>query len=945
MAIDPIHNGKLLEEYERKWRDDPRALDPEWQAFFQGFELGNRGLDRSFTDAQIGVLRLLFAHRDLGHRSAYLNALEMPPEIDLELRPDRYGLSQANYDQTFGTTFNSLPSATLRALLTALRLTYCGTIGFEYMHILDPAVRAWIQEKIEPRRARPNFNREQKVAILRSLYEAEMFETFLHRRFINQKRFSLEGAETLIPLLDTFVEKSPEAGVREYVLGMAHRGRLNVLANILNKPYSEIFAEFDDYFSDDAGEGDGDVKYHLGFSGDLDVRGHQLHLSLTPNPSHLEAVNPVVEGRTRAKQDFFGDKERRRGIPILIHGDAAFVGQGSVCETLNLVKLEGYTTGGTLHVIINNQIGFTTLPQDARSTRYCTDMAKMIQAPVFHVNGDDPEAAVFAAELALDYRQTWGNDVIIDMYCFRRRGHNESDEPSFTQPLMYREIADHPSTSQVYSEQLIRQGDLTEQESEAIKQEYLAKLDAAQKNLRNQPPRPRGMPRFLRRWEGYSAGHGMDGTAASVSLPKLKQVGEAITRVPKGFTPHHKLFDDSPKTGEGASEIKSFIERHRDMVEGREKVDWTLAEALAFGTLVAERTPVRLSGQDSRRGTFSQRHAVWVDQKTGARYIPLEHVSDNQATFSVYDSPLSEFAVLGFEFGYSLDDPETLVLWEAQFGDFANGGQVIIDQFIVCSYSKWQRASGVVMLLPHGYEGQGPEHSSARLERFLQMCAEDNIQVCYPTTPAQYFHMLRRQMRRKFRKPLVVMTPKSLLRHPLCRSGLEEFTTGAFRELIDDPNANPERVRRVVMCSGKLYYDFYFDSSERDPVKANRLIPSEVAIVRVEQLYPFPEEAVAQLKRRYRKASEWVWAQEEPQNMGAWSFIEPRLRAHDIQAEYVGRDASASPATGSYKIHVREQREIIDVAIAGPVPHLVLAMRAQPGKPPPPTVKPGVAAG
>jgi 2-oxoglutarate dehydrogenase E1 component len=931
MAFASPYNLELMESLERQWREDPRSVPEPWRAFFEGFELGREQPDGR-TDAQVGVLRLVFAHRDLGHRSAYLNPLDWPPEIDVELTPARYGLTEAHMDESFGTTFVGLPKAKLRHLLSALRETYCGTIGYEYMHIQDPDVRAWIQERIEPRRSRPNMGRDQKIAILRSLYEAENFEIFLHRRFVNQKRFSLEGAETLIPLLDAWVEKAPEHGVQEFVVGMAHRGRLNVLANILNKPYAEIFAEFEDYFRDDVFEGDGDVKYHLGFSSDLEVRGRPLHISLTPNPSHLEAVNPIVEGRTRSKQDLFNDKDRKRGIPILIHGDAAFAGQGSVCETLNLVQLEGYTTGGTLHVIVNNQIGFTTLPEDARSTRYCTDMAKMIQAPVFHVNGENPEAVVFAAELALEYRQKWRNDVFIDMYCYRKHGHNEGDEPAFTQPEMYRKIAEKPSVSKVYTEQLIRQGDLTEQESQAIADEYLARLDAAQKGLRQQPPRLRGMARFGRRWSGLHSRYSHEPVATGVRLETLVKIGEALTHVPDGFIPHPKLYGATPKSGENAPERKSLLEKQRNMIHGKEKIDWGFAEALAFGSLLVEKTPVRLSGQDSRRGTFSQRHAVLVDQKTGRHYVPANHIQADQAELAIYDSPLSEFSVLGFEFGYALDDPRTLVLWEAQFGDFANGAQVIIDQFIAPSYTKWQRANGIVLLLPHGYEGQGPEHSSARVERFLQMCAGDNMQVCNVTTPVQYFHMLRRQMRREFRLPLIVMTPKSLLRHPLAKSNLDEFVTGRFQEVLDDPQADPNRVRRVIFCSGKAYYDFYFDVGEHDPLKQNRLLPPGVAIVRVEQLYPFPEEALRQMVRKYRKAGEWVWAQEEPQNMGAWFYIEPRLRALDITLAYVGRDASASSATGSYKIHKREQREIIETAVGGRIPHVVPAIQAAPPK-------------
>ncbi|MFL5341470.1 MAG: 2-oxoglutarate dehydrogenase E1 component, partial [Gemmataceae bacterium] len=763
------------------------------------------------------------------------------------------------------------------------------------------------------------------------------FEKFLHNRYIGQKRFSLEGAETLIPLLNAFVERAPEQGVQEYVLGMAHRGRLNVLANILDKPYPEVFAEFEDYFRDDVADGDGDVKYHLGFSSDLNVRGHVLHVSLTPNPSHLEAVNAVVLGRTRAKQDLFNDTYRKRGIPVLIHGDAAFAGQGSVAETLNLARLEGYTTGGALHVVINNQIGFTTSPADARSSRYCTDVAKMIQAPIFHVNADDPEAVIFVAELALEFRQKWGNDVIIDMYCYRRRGHNEGDEPAFTNPLMYSKIAALPTTSRVYAEKLIKAGVITAEESQDIDGVFINKFDTMQKTMRSQPPRARGMARFDRRWKGFRAGYGNDPVPTAVNPETLRKVGDALTHVPEGLTLHPKIFEAPHKDGE-ASEKKSLIDRQREMVAGREKIDWGFAEALAFGTLLVEKTPVRLTGQDSRRGTFTQRHATLFDQKTGAPYIPLNHLAADQAPFSVYDSPLSEFAVVGFEFGYTLDEPHALVMWEAQFGDFVNGAQVIIDQFLTCSYSKWQRSSGLTLLLPHGYEGAGPEHSSARLERFLQQCAEDNIQVCDPTTPAQYFHMLRRQVRRSFRLPLIVMTPKSLLRHALAKSALEEFTTGHFREVIDDPKADPNQVRRVLLCSGKLYYDFYLDPFENDPKKQMRAVPPDAAIVRIEQLYPFPDEALQQIRRKYRKATEWVWAQEEPQNMGAWTFIEPRLRALEISAEFVGRDASASTATGSHRIHKREQTELVEVALNGRVPHVVRAVRPAPRQEEPPPV-------
>jgi 2-oxoglutarate dehydrogenase E1 component len=677
-----------------------------------------------------------------------------------------------------------------------------------------------------------------------------------------------------------------------------------VLANIIGKPYAEVFSEFEENYLPDSIDGDGDVKYHLGFSADrVFANGKPIHLSLTPNPSHLEAVDPVVEGRTRAKQYAFGDCERKLGIPLLIHGDAAFAGQGLVAETLNLSKLAGYTTGGTLHVIINNQIGFTTSPADARSTTYCTDVAKMIQVPIFHVNAEDPEAAVYVAELALEFRQTFHNDVVIDLYCYRRHGHNEGDEPSFTQPLMYSKIKDRPSLSEVYTEQLIMRGDLTADETEGIDNEFQARLQKAQEEVRSGPPRQRGMGSFGGRWQGLTPHYSNAPVETGVPLATLDRITDGLTTIPQDFTLNPK--------------IARILEIRRTEMTRRQPIDWSFAEALAFGSLLLEGTPVRLSGQDSRRGTFSQRHAVLYDARTGERYFPLNSLAENQAQFTAYDSLLSEAAVLGFEFGYALDAPGTLVLWEAQFGDFANGAQVIIDQFIVPSFSKWQRDNGLVMLLPHGYEGQGPEHSSARLERFLQACAEDNIQVCNLTTPAQYFHLLRRQMKRNFRKPLFLLTPKSLLRHKEAVSPVDQFTSGLFHEVIDDTQADPNRVRRVLLCSGKIYYDLLEGRAKRGA--------EEVAIIRVEQFYPFRDDLFKQLLHRHRKAREWAWVQEESQNMGGWSFMEPRLRALGYAIEYVGRDASASTATGSLKVHQREQRELVDAALRQPLPHLVRA--------------------
>jgi 2-oxoglutarate dehydrogenase E1 component len=898
-------NLNAIEDAYQRWRNDPQSVDPSWRYFFEGFELGGARAGQLTADAhgQTGIVRLIDAYRDLGHFLAHLDPLSEQRTAHPLLDLAEFGFDEADLDRTFDTShFVGLPQATLRELLDALRETYCRTIGVEFMHIQDTRIRRWLQERMEPRRNRPNFDRAKKLAILKELHYAEMFERFLHTRYVGQKRFSLEGAETLIPILWAVVEMAPSTGVREIVMGMAHRGRLNVLANILRKPYQEIFAEFEENYLPLSIDGDGDVKYHLGFSSDRTTSaGQPLHLSLSPNPSHLEAVDPVVEGRTRAKQFRFGDLGRRRGIPLLIHGDAAFAGQGLVAETLNLSGLAGYTTGGTLHVVINNQIGFTTAPKDARSTTYCTDVAKMIQVPIFHVNGEDPEAAVYVAELSLDFRQTFGRDAVIDMFCYRRHGHNEGDEPAFTQPIMYEKIRDRPTLTEVYTEQLIMRGDLTAEETEALREKFQAKLQEAQQEARTGPPARDGMRGFGGQWQGLAPHYSHEPVETGVPHDVLKKIAEGLTRVPDHLAVHPK--------------IAKLLEARRKEFEEDRPVDWAFAEGLSFGSLLLEGTPVRLSGQDSRRGTFSQRHSVLYDARTGAPFYPLNALSPDQAPFLVYDSLLSEAAVLGFEFGYALDAPDVLVLWEAQFGDFANGAQVIIDQFIASSGSKWQRDSGLVMLLPHGYEGQGPEHSSARLERYLQLCAEDNMQVAYPSSPAQYFHVLRRQMKRSFRKPLVLMTPKSLLRLKAAASPLDDLISGRFHEVIDDTQADPARVRRVVLCSGKLYYELLEQRSQEEG--------GAVALVRVEQFYPFPEEPLKKALARYRKAKEYVWAQEESQNMGGWTFMEPRLRALGYPAEYVGRDASASPATGSRQLHLREQKEVVEAAIRLPVPHVV----------------------
>jgi 2-oxoglutarate dehydrogenase E1 component len=900
-------NLEVIEDAYQRWRRDPASVDESWRWFFEGFELAAARPDRGAApDAarwQTGVVRLIYAYRELGHFLAHLDPLNDPRPGYPLLELSEFGLTPADLDRTVDASpFLGFPRGTLRDLLAALRETYCRSIGVEYMHIQDTRIRRWLQERMEPRRNRPNFDKAQKLRILKELYYAELFERFLQTRYTGQKRFSLEGAETLIPILEAVVEKAPDHGVREIVLGMSHRGRLNVLANILRKPYEDIFAQFEENYLPESTDGDGDVKYHLGFSSDrVNSRGIQLHLSLAPNPSHLEAVDPVVEGRTRAKQTAFGDYERKRGVPVLVHGDAAFAGQGLVAETLNLSQLEGYTTGGTIHVIVNNQIGFTTSPVNARSTTYCTDVGKMIQAPVFHVNGEDPEAAVYVAELALEFRQTFNCDVLIDMYCYRRYGHNEGDEPSYTQPVMYDKIKKQPSLTTIYQERLVITGDLTVEESEAMAKKFEGKLEESLQEVKAGPAQYAIMHGFDGRWRGLSADYAHTPVETGVPEETLRFISEGLTRVPEDFSLHPKL----------APQLRA---RHQDLIEGK-PIDWALAEMLAFGSLLLEKTSVRLSGQDSRRGTFSQRHAVYFDYRFGYPYIPLNHLRPDQALIQIYDSMLSEAAVLGFEFGYSLDAPDALVLWEAQFGDFANGAQVIIDQFVASSESKWQRDSGVVLLLPHGYEGAGPEHSSARLERFLQLCAEDNMQVCAPSTPAQHFHLLRRQMRRNFRKPLVVMTPKSFLRAKL--SPIGDLARGCFHEVIDDAAARPERVRRVLLCAGKVYHEL---NKAREKAKA-----ADVAVVRLEQCYPFPEEQLRRALGRYRDAEEFVWVQEESQNMGAWTFLEPRLRGMGYAIEYVGRDASASPATGSHEVHNREQAELLEAAVRGAVPHVVRA--------------------
>lgn len=895
-------NAGYLEAMYARWVEHPQSLDAHWRHFFEGFALGispHLSLDAQQAAAQSRVASLIFAYRNQGHLMAHLDPLSDPPPPHPDLALDRFGFTEADLDRMFDTGHLCCPQQlTLGGILEVLRATYCGTIGVEYLHIQDVHIRRWIQQQIEPIRNRSPYDRARKRAILEQLVNAELFETFTHSRYPGQKRFSLEGAESLIPALHFGIELAAQLGAEELVLGMAHRGRLNVLANILRKSYEMIFSEFEDISLPEAVGGDGDVKYHKGYSSNLITGGGlPVHVTLTANPSHLEAADAVVLGRARAKQRQRDDLEhRRKVIPLLIHGDAAFVGQGVVAETLNLSRLKGYRTGGTIHIIINNQIGFTTLPHELRSSLYVTDVAKMIEAPIFHVNGDDPEAVVHVTELAFRYRREFGKDAVVDIVCYRRHGHNESDEPAFTQPVLYRKIQQRPSVRRLYTRHLTESGDLPAAEVEAIARDFQNRLEAAFEFDRK-PHAAIVMPQaFESQWRGLLEPYSDAPAATGIEAAPLEEVAEGLCRVPEGFALNPKVARQLPERLEA--------------IRRRGTVDWAFAEALAIGSLLAQGTPVRLTGQDSARGTFSQRHAVWQDMNTQESYTPADHIRPGQAKFCVYNSPLSEASVLGFEYGYSLSEPRMLILWEAQFGDFANGAQVIVDQFLVSSQAKWGRTSGLVMLLPHGYEGQGPEHSNAYLERYLAACAENNIQVCNLTTPANYFHMLRRQVSRPFRRPLILMAPKSLLRHKRAVSPVEDLIEGAFQEFLDDP-APPRNVRRLVLCSGKVFYDL-LEARESGG-------PSDVALVRVEQFYPFHERVLLRILDRYQYAEEVVWCQEEPQNRGGWTFMAPRLQAlfpnHHIH--YIGRPASASPATGSPRIHKMEQSYLIKETLEG----------------------------
>ena len=899
-------NGPQLDALYTQWKNDPASVDAQWNAFFSGFELGcqqpprrgsesGKGAAPAVTTSEAQLLQsrvdaLVSAYRRLGHQQAKLDPLHLIKRRTPELSMTYMKLTEADLDKEFEIYWaGQRVSMPLHTMIDLLHETYCGHVGIEYMHIENYTIRRWLRDRIEEGRLRKDtLSNSEKKRVLNHLLEGELFEKFLHTRYVGQKRFSLEGGETIIPILDKIVEECPRLGVEQIVMGMAHRGRLNVLANILGKDYEFIFNEFDENYVPSSELGDGDVKYHLGYESIVSTSGgSKIGISLAPNPSHLEAVCPVVEGKARAWQRRLNDTANRtKVLPVLIHGDASFAGQGIVAETLNLSQLEGYRTGGTIHLIINNQIGFTTSPIDGASSQYCTSVAKMLGAPIFHVNGDDPIAAVTTIQLAFEFRQEFKKDVVVDMYCYRRQGHNEGDEPRFTQPLMYSAIEDHPPISDIFFGHLVKFGDITPDDVRAFRAKFEEKLNSA---LQKSKVAGKALVPAIRKARGCP--ELLDPVETAVPLEKLRMIGDAITKEPENI-------DLNPK-------VKRFLQNRHDMIEGKTPLDWSTAEALAFGSLLENGCPVRLSGQDSRRGTFTQRHSVLYDVHTRTRYTPLNNIKPGQAKFCVYNSPLSEYAVLGFDYGYGLDFPDMLVLWEAQFGDFANGAQIIIDQYIVCSETKWGETSSIVLLLPHGYHGQGPEHSSARLERYLQACAEDNIQVANPSTPANLFHLLRRQAIRKVKKPLIVMTPKGMLRDPRCTSPIGDFASGRFEEILPDL-AMPKNVKRVILCSGKVYFDL------ADYRKAEKI--DDTAIVRIEQLYPLHEK---KLQAAVGKVEKIVWCQEESANMGAWPTMEPRLRklfGRDIA--YAGRDASASTATGSHAIHELEQRELVNQAFS-----------------------------
>jgi 2-oxoglutarate dehydrogenase E1 component len=900
MSFPDTYNIGFIESQYRRWEENPASVSDDWKLFFKGFEFaspGNAAISRPDTASRpsfaVGVEQLVFGYRSMGHILSCMDPLQACPMDHPLLSLERFGLTATDLDrEVFETSFSGGATGKLKDILALLKETYCRSIGVEYMHLQDPEERQWLQERMEPIHNGPQFRNGEKRAILKRLYQAALFEAYLNKKYMGVTRFSLEGGDAVVPLLDALVRQAVAKGCREVILGMAHRGRLNVQSHILGKSYEEIFREFESCYDPGQLMGSGDVKYHNGYLADILMEsGERVRMFLVNNPSHLEAVNPVVQGVARARQDL-ADRDPNRVVPVLIHGDAAFAGQGVVAETLNMSQLEGYKTGGTVHIIINNQIGYTTLPEDARSTRYSTDVAKMLMVPIFHVHGENPEAAVHIAKLAVDYRYRFGKDVVVDVICYRRYGHNEGDEPYFTQPLMYDRIKERPSLHILYGGKLLEEHVVAESHLEDLKNEIQTSLEQAYADVHGTDclfPEADYFPE----WDHVQSTYAFEGVETGVQKKKLLETALKLSGVPKGFSLNSKL--------------KRLLDKRLSAVESGKGIDWSNAETLAFATLLQEGYPIRLSGQDVGRGTFSQRHSVLVDAGSEEPYIPLNHLDSNQATFMVYNSLLAEFGVLGFEYGYSITQPDTLVIWEAQFGDFANNAQTVIDLFIAGGQSKWQRLSGLTLLLPHGWEGLGPEHSSARLERFLQLCAEDNMQVCNLTTPGQYFHLLRRQVREAYRKPLVLMTPKSLLRHPLAVSGLEELVSGRFQPVLDDPEPY-KGAQEMVFCSGKIYYQLLS--------RRNELKRSNKAIIRLEQFYPFPEAQLEMVLNKYKHVQSWTWVQEEPENMGGWNYVRHRMaNLVGSPLKYVGRKASSTPATGFPAIYKQQQERISNEVI------------------------------
>ncbi|WP_422361363.1 2-oxoglutarate dehydrogenase E1 component [Reichenbachiella sp.] len=898
--IANAHSGVIDDMYQ-SYKTDPNSVDVSWQRFFEGFEFslqkyGEEGGDAAgVSSKELAVRDLIHAYRSRGHLKSNTNPVRQRKDRRALLEIEDFGLTKEDLDTEFECgNIIGIGKASLKKIVASLKDIYEGTVGFEFMYIRKPDILEWFKEKVE--REALNFNPpvDEKKQILSKLNEAVVFENFLHTKYLGQKRFSLEGGETTIPALDAAINKGAELGVKEVVMGMAHRGRLNVLVNIMGKTYEQVFNEFEGGYVPDQTMGDGDVKYHMGFSSQVVTpSGNTVDLKLAPNPSHLEAVNPVVEGFARAKIDGLYEDDNSKIMPILIHGDAAIAGQGIGYELVQMSKLEAYSTGGTIHFVINNQVGFTTDFDEARSSIYCTDLAKTVDAPVLHVNGDNPEAVVFCMKMAVEYRQKFKRDIFVDMVCYRRHGHNESDEPKFTQPSLYNKISKHANPREVYNKSLIDRGDIDAGLAKTMDKEFKAMLQDRLNQVK-QDKLPYTLQQSEKEFSEMRLSRPEDfdeSPDTSITQNVVKAVGEAMMQVPKGFKP--------------LKQIDKVLKQRKEMFFDKKELNWASAEMLAYGSLLLDNKTVRISGQDTKRGTFSHRHAVVRDMNTNEPYSFLDHIEGSKKDFKIYNSLLSEFGCMGFEFGYAMADPNAVVIWEAQFGDFANGAQVMVDQFISCSYTKWRRMNGLVLLLPHGYEGQGPEHSNARPERYLQLASGNNMYICNLTTPANYFHMIRRQLAMPFRMPCILMSPKSLFRHPLVVSKLDEFTKGKFREVIGDDYADPKKVKKVLLCNGKVYFDL-LEKQQADKRK-------DVAIIRVEQLHPFPKKQVMAELKKY-KVDMVHWVQEEPENMGAWSFILRVFR--EVTKDVISRKAAASPATGYAKVHKQEQEDLVNKAFS-----------------------------